>query len=184
MKASNKKYNITTGVLLGFGMLLGSPSANAQYYALYTNVTDGGSVTLSQSVSVDSALLNTNAAGIVFDGDGTLQDPGGISVYNTATSGNPGSLDLAGIVGDSITNQNLGAVTVVNNQSAYAGNLDSSVEASGINATLVGDLGGNVSVTARGGKVTVPGGTADAYTGAYGVYEVEGSVSSAISAAA
>jgi len=184
MKTDNKAQKVIIGLWLGLGGLV---SVNAQVVSLYTNVTDGGTLTLSQDVSVDSVLTNANAVGIVFEGKGTLQGPGGITVVNVATTNNPGSYDLTGIasLGGSITNQNLGAVTVINDQSVYNSNLpDTSVEATGIDATFIGDLDRAVSVTSTGGTSVRTSGEAEADAEAYGVFGVEGSINGAITVSA
>jgi len=185
------------GLIFGVGISILPTSVIAEdlYAPLYTNVVAGGTLNLASDITAHSTGSNTNEAAIVFEGDGTLNGSGGVTVNNVSDEEVLGSYNIAAIaaftndasgeaVTFTITNNNIGAIRVVNDQSGYYGSTYKGTEASGVFATLQNDLNHTVSIAATAGRSSVTTGTADAHAGAYGIWGINGSLNSDITLSA
>lgn len=150
--------------------LLGLHAGYAQTY-LYTNAPSDSAVSVDSALNYSGTPTADGTVSVIGfgsgSGSGTLSGSGALTLENKATATEDGAEVLSGVWGTTILiNSYTGAVTVINDHSAYQGGAKS--YAYGFNSALVGDVNGALTVTAKGAiendaQVTMTDNSAEAY---------------------
>jgi len=157
---------------------------------VYTNLTDGATLDVSSDLNIINSVTGGGSAtfaGIQYTNNVSITGAGNISVENNASASEPGLEYIYGIENPSnsglLTNSGYtGNITVENDRSLAPNSADNSAETYGVRyGRWVGDVDGDVTVTAIAGTAT----NGNAQAKAYGMYSaIDGSLKGTLTVSA